>query len=220
MLVYLLLGLNIIGLLANGLNAWLAAKPTKDHHPKRILERRLIIVGTGLAILLAVITGCDWGARHFSIQPVINPLIGGQEFAPMPGCTVSQVAIRPQEQFKSLHMTLFFPKAIHSHRVLVERPHVNFGTLIAFPCDISAKESEPDPLLTFTVSTNQHEVFVSGHDLTTADMRSLLFTFYPDPKYGPRNDQSVDSDCEATYLAYGRELPARCEWKPLPYPAD
>ena len=75
------------------------------------------------------------------------------------------------------------------------------------PCNFPEKPPDRDEFLTFTVLSDGRQVIISGHNIDFYNSQTLMLAFYPDDKTG----QYVigEPSGEATYEAFGHELPAR-----------
>jgi hypothetical protein len=129
----------------------------------------------------------------------------------MPNCTLTGIAIRPSDPIKHLQMVVFLQTPIYNYTLIREQHGINVRTEVDFPCDIKGQSSDPDDRLTFTISPDRKQILVIGHDLSSYDDQTLLLTFYPDPQWN-EDAGRLTSDGSATYVAHGREIPARIKW--------
>src|SRR5664279_3127898 len=130
-----------------------------------------------------------WAIEHFTAPHVVSIFILVYR-TDQPKCTITTLSIAPGNEIKSLHISLDFPQEIHA--TALRRGYRKSGNNVTVstegstplftvpPCEIASSSADKDESLTFTTSSDHHQIIVSGHDLTFYDTQNLLVALYPD----------------------------------------
>ncbi|MGC2250152.1 MAG: hypothetical protein WA626_05725, partial [Acidobacteriaceae bacterium] len=85
--------------------------------------------------------------------------------------------------------------------------HVESDAVDGPPCNFPEKRSGRDEFLTFSFSSDNRQVIISGRNINSYDSQTLVLAFYPDSKTG--RYLIGEPSGEATYEAFGHDLSAR-----------
>lgn len=156
-----------------------------------------------------------WYVEHFTHPHRLDIL-----FIPwrtnQPKCSLATISIAPEEPIQFLHIQLTFAQDIHA--IVLQRGYTRHGNNVNInvdssmphstkpPCEISAQAADRDDSLTFTTSSDRHQIFINGHDITMYDTQSLLVALYPDLT-GGATPLSIDWDADANYEVSGYSIP-------------
>jgi len=202
----------IAGVILNVVSGWYPAPAMLHGYTAGTWKRNWLTIVTGLfAVAVLLGNGSAWLVQRLTHRPTLECYAHLLAARNMPDCTVWGITIDPKEPMKSVHLIINFDQPI-SDSVLAKM--VDFGkntgvgphTEIDAPCHIRAKSADPDSALTFSVSSDRHEIIIEGHDFSRYDSQSFVVTFYPDPNYGKSAIAGVIG--EATYEKLGHELNA------------
>jgi hypothetical protein len=190
---------------------WRDARPKWVTKTRKVMsKRRWVILGTtAFAIFTAAASSFSLVQELLTPAHIVTTTLQLGHIGP--NCNVASLVVYPSAPIKSLHLVVEFNQPIlttvvqsdfRGDATMAIQGNANIHRLT---CDInSTASSEPNPMLSFAVSSDRRAVLVNGHDLTRIDGQSYTVTMYSDT--GAMPTWSVKG--KATFEASGLEVPA------------
>lgn len=212
---FLLTLLGIAAVAINSILAWPSDSRKKSQSKSTVTADLWRIGSVFVAISILLITGSTYVEQLISPTAVVLCSITRNWKDDLPNCTYLVVMVVPPVPLSEFHMIVTLPYPVHDSVVLSgDVPGENFridaAPVVGPPCNLPDKPTGRNESLTYSVSSDGRQVIANGHDVTPYDAQSFIAGFYPDPSRGKAlKDLPVTG--EATYYAYGHELPANIE---------
>ncbi len=207
--------LNILGIIAiflTSAQAWRPANSPKVQAPTQTKKRHaLLIASAAVAVSMLLVTGSPWIETRLSRGPTVLCFRWIKHPKQFPHCTFLAISVIPTGPVKEFHLLINLDQPSHDSTVtdgLVPSNnfHIESHPVASSPCNLTERRTGRDEFLTFSPSSDDRQVIVSGHDINSYDSQTLILAFYPDRETG-RYITGVPSG-EATYEAFGHDLPA------------
>ncbi len=209
--------LNILGIIAIVLSCaqvWHPANVNKKQELRQSKKRHVLLIASAVvAISVLLLTGSPWIETRLSPAPTVLCWWSTKYPKQFPNCAFWAISVIPMGPVKEFHLLLNLDQSVHDSIVTdgIVLPssnfHVESDAVDGPPCNFPEKRSGRDEFLTFSFSSDNRQVIISGRNINSYDSQTLVLAFYPDSKTG--RYLIGEPSGEATYEAFGHDLSAR-----------